>query len=280
MEETQKLLLATSRQAGMAEFATGILHNVGNVLNSVNVAVGCLSDSLGKSKSANIAKVVALMRQHEADLGNFLSHDAKGKQVLEYLGQLGDHLAGENAEALKELGELQKNVEHIKSIITVQQDFAKLSHTPEKLLLSDLIEQTLKMNANGLHRSGINVIQELQDIPPIMLEKHKVLQILVNLVRNAMQACEGSSIPEKQLTVRLSQGSDWVRIAVTDTGSGISPENLSRIFTHGFTTKKDGHGFGLHSAALAAKEMGGLLTVNSEGNGRGATFTLELPIED
>jgi PAS domain S-box-containing protein len=279
LEETQKLLLASSRQAGMAEFATGVLHNVGNVLNSVNVAAGCLSGSIGRSKSANITKVVALMREHEADLGNFLSNDAKGKQLLGYLEQLGGLMAGEKAEALAELRELQKNIEHIKSIIEVQQDAAKLTQSPEKLLLSDLVDETLKMNVGGLQRSGITVAKEFQDIPPIVVEKHKVLQIVVNLVRNAMQACEGPGISDKRLTIRLSQESGLVRIAVADTGSGISPENLSRIFTRGFTTKNDGHGFGLHGAALAAKEMGGSLTVQSDGPGRGATFTLQLPMK-
>ena len=132
---------------------------------------------------------------------------------------------------------------------------------------------------HGLQRAGIHVIKEFEEIPPIMTEKHKVLQILVNLVRNTMQAGEGSSTPEKRLTIRVSQVAGRVRIAVADNGSGILPEHLSRIFAHGFTTKKDGHGFGLHGAALAAKEMGGSLAVQSEGPGRGATFTLELPMK-
>jgi signal transduction histidine kinase len=69
-----------------------------------------------------------------------------------------------------------------------------------------------------------------------------------------------------------------VAIIVRDNGVGILPENLTRIFGHGFTTKKDGHGFGLHSGALAAKQMNGALSVQSAGPGKGAAFTLELPI--
>ena len=279
LEQTHAQLLAVSRQAGMAEFATDVLHNVGNVLNSVNVATTYLADSLRKSKSTNLAKVVALMRQHEADLGNFLTHDPQGKQVTGYLAKLADVLAGEQTMALKELGELQKNVEHIKNIITMQQDSAKMSRLTEALKLTDLVEDAFKMNMNGLQRNGIQVIKEFEEIPPIMTEKHKVLQILVNLVRNAMQACEGSSTPEKRLTIRVSLEAGRVRIAVADNGSGILPEHLSRIFAHGFTTKKEGHGFGLHGAALAAQEMGGSLAVQSEGPGRGATFTLELPMK-
>ena len=135
------------------------------------------------------------------------------------------------------------------------------------------------MNANGLQRGGIHVIKEFEEIPPIMTEKHMVLQILINLVRNSMQACEASVGQEKRLTIRVSQESDRIHIAVADNGSGILPENMARIFAHGFTTKKDGHGFGLHSSMLAAKEMGRSLAVQSDGQGRGATFTLELPMK-
>jgi PAS domain S-box-containing protein len=279
LEKTHKELLAVSRQAGMAEFATSVLHNVGNVLNSVAVASTCMYDSLKRSKSADLARVVALMQQHEADLGAFFTHNPQGKQVPGYLAKLAERLTGEQATALKELGELQKNVEHIKSIISVQQDSAKMSRSPEALKLTDLVEDALNVNSNGLRRGGIQVTKEFAEVPPIMMEKHKVLQILVNLVRNAMQACETSVEQEKRLAIRVSQEAGRVRIAVADNGSGISPEHLSRIFAHGFTTKKDGHGFGLHGAARAAKEMGGSLAVQSEGPGRGATFTLELPMK-
>ena len=114
-------------------------------------------------------------------------------------------------------------------------------------------------------------------MPPITVEKHKAVQILVNLIRNAKQACDESGSPDKKMTVRVSGGEGQVRVAVIDNGIGIPAENLTRIFEHGFTTKQNGHGFGLHSGALAAQEMGGRLTVHSNGGGAGSTFTLELP---
>jgi PAS domain S-box-containing protein len=278
LEQMHNRMLAVSRQAGRAEFATGVLHNVGNVLNSVSIASTCMSDSLKRSKSTSLAKVVTLIRQHEADLGAFFTHDPKGKKVPAYLAQLADQLAGEQATALKELGELQKNIEHIKGIITVQQDSAKMSRTPEALKLTYLVEQALKLTANDLQRCGIRVIKEFEEVPPIIAEEHTVLQILVNLVRNAVQACEGSSSQDKRLTLRVSQHARRIRVAVADNGSGILPEHLARIFAHGFTTKQDGHGFGLHSAALSARAMNGSLSVQSGGPGQGATFTLELPL--
>lgn len=278
LTQTRQQMLEASRQAGLAEVATGVLHNVGNVLNSVNVAASYLADNLKRSKVANLNKVVALLREHEPDLEHFLTHDEKGKNIPLYLAQLGEHLATEQTAALQELDELQKNIAHIKDIVSLQQGYAKMSGLAEPLAATDLVADALKMNATSFRRHDIKIVQDFAATPLLTVEKHKALQILVNLLRNAMQACDDSGRAEKILTLRIAQTSGRVRLAVSDNGVGIPAENLKRIFSHGFTTKKDGHGFGLHSCALAAKEMGGALTVHSAGPGFGATFTLELPL--
>jgi PAS domain S-box-containing protein len=278
LEQMHKELLETSRQAGMAEVATGVLHNVGNVLNSVNVSSVCVAEGIKKSKLTNLFRLVALLRT-QTDMAAFVTTDSKGKQLTPYLATLANHLASEQGEALKELAHLQKNIEHIKDIVTMQQSFAKVSGVTETLNVSELVEDALKMNASSLARHDIQIFKEFKDVPSVTVEKHKVLQILVNLIRNAKHACDDSGRTDKQLTLRVANGDGRVRIAVFDNGVGIPPENLARIFSHGFTTKKDGHGFGLHSGALAARELGGSLTVNSEGVGKGAAFTLELPLQ-
>ncbi len=277
LEKTHKDLLQASRQAGMAEVATGILHNVGNVLNSVNVASICVAESIKKSKATNLSRVVAMLRDHQANLADFISNDAKGKQLPGFLALLAEQLAGEQAQLLKELAGLQTNIEHIRHIVTAQQSHAKNSGLRQNVNVNDLVEETLRMDLSALARHDIQVIKEFKNTPPVLVEKHKVLQILLNLVRNARQACEATDQPEKKLTIRTTKGEGSVRIIVGDNGAGIRPEDMQRIFARGFTTKKDGHGFGLHSAALAAKEMGGELRVESDGIGLGATFTLELP---
>jgi C4-dicarboxylate-specific signal transduction histidine kinase len=193
-----------------------------------------------------------------------------------YLALLAGHLSTEQAAALKELAQLQKNIEHIKDIVSMQQSFAKTSGAREILQVSELVEDALIMNSSSFARHDVQVVKEFENVPPVTVEKHKVLQILVNLVRNATESCAGLQQAERLVTVRVTNGNDRLRIGVTDNGGGILPENLTRIFSHGFTTKKDGHGFGLHSSALAAQEMGGSLTAQSGGIGQGATFTLEL----
>jgi signal transduction histidine kinase len=275
--EMHRQLLETSRQAGMAEVATGVLHNVGNVLNSVNVASTLLSDNLKKSKAPNLSKAVALMREHATNLGVFMTSDPKGTQLPGYLAQLGEHLVSEQTAALKELAGLQKNIEHIKDIVAMQQSYAKVSGVTETLMVTDLVEDALRMNASALERHEVQVVREYADLPPITVDKHKILQILVNLIRNAKYACDDSGRPDRQMKVRISNHNERIQISVIDNGVGIPQENLLRIFNHGFTTRKEGHGFGLHSGALAAKEMGGTLSVHSDGPGTGATFTIELP---
>ena len=276
-ENMHKQLLETSRQAGMAEVASSVLHNIGNVLNSVNVSATLVADLARKSKVTQLAKAVALLDEHAADLADFMTCDPKGMQMRDYLHQLNNHLAQEQQISIKELESLRKNIEHIKEIVTMQHSYAKISGLTEVVSVADLVEDSLRMNEGALQRHKVRLVREYLNVPPITVEKHKVLQILVNLIRNAKHACQDSGRADPRLTVRVANGEGRIKISVADNGIGIPPENLTRIFNHGFTTRKDGHGFGLHSGALAAKEMGGSLAVQSDGIGRGATFTLDLP---
>jgi signal transduction histidine kinase len=277
LEHVHRQLLETSRKAGMAEVASSVLHNVGNVLNSVNVSSTCVTENLRKSKSATLGRVVKMLQEHEGDLSAFFATDSRARNLPVFLAQLADRLAIERATALEELAQLQKNIEHIKDIVAMQQTYAKISGVTETVQITDLVEDTLQMNMDSFTHHEVRIVRDFTDVPPVTVEKHKVLQILVNLVRNAKQACQATARPDKTMTLRVFNGDGRVKVAVSDNGIGISPENLARIFNHGFTTKKNGHGFGLHSGALAAKEMGGALRVESEGVGEGATFTLEIP---
>jgi PAS domain S-box-containing protein len=279
LNQVHKQLLEVSRQAGMAEVATSVLHNVGNVLNSVNVSSSLISEKVKNSKVGNVAKVVSLLQAHEKNIGSFLADDPKGKQLPGYLASLTAHLAQEQADILREADSLVNNVVHIKEIVAMQQDYAKSSGIVEPLQVTDLVEDALRMNLGAMVRHNVKVERDYSDIPPVLTEKHKVLQILVNLIRNAKYACDESGKDDKCISLRVRNGDDRIKISIIDNGIGIPEENLTRIFNHGFTTRKEGHGFGLHSGALAAKELGGTLVVFSKGIGHGAAFTLELPLK-
>ncbi len=279
LAETHMQLLATSRQAGMAEVATGVLHNVGNVLNSVNVSTTLIADRLRQSRIANVAKLGTLLETNAANLGHFMTEDPRGQKIPEFVQSLAAHLAREQSDALKELESLRKNVEHIKDIVAMQQSYARVGGVAERVAVVDLIEDALRMNSGGFARHEIEIVRDFRVNPTVAVEKHKVLQILVNLMHNAKHACEESDRATKQMTLRVGTADGRVQVAVSDNGVGIPPENLTRIFSHGFTTRKNGHGFGLHSGANAARELGGALRAQSDGPGCGATFVLELPLD-
>ena len=280
LAQKSRELIEASRAAGMAEVATGVLHNVGNVLNSVNVAATLVSDMVRRSKAVNLARLAAMLKEHGQDLSAFLTQDEKGKQIPGYLEQLGKHLADEQQHLLRELDEMRKSVDHIRDIVATQQGYAKVGGTIEPVIASDLVEMALRMQLTALTRHDVTVNRQYSPVPTVLAEKHKVLQILNNLIRNAKQAMEANLDGQKHLTIRIApNGQGGVSIQVQDNGMGIAPENQAKIFSHGFTTRSSGHGFGLHSAALAAKEMGGSLTVHSEGTGKGATFSLDLPAQ-
>jgi two-component system NtrC family sensor kinase len=280
LEETHNKLMDASRQAGMAEVATDVLHNVGNVLNSINVAATLIREKVSNSEVLSLKKVTDIVKEHVADIGTFLTEDEQGRHIPAYLTEVSKALIDEQADTIEKLRSLTENVEHIKEIVKTQQSYAKVSGMEVSTSLVELVENAIHINGAAMERHGVQLVRDFAEVGPISIDKQKVLQILVNLISNAKYAMSRVGKGEKSLAVRIyKHGADKVRIEVADSGVGISEENLMKIFTHGFTTKKDGHGFGLHSGALTAAELGGSLTAHSDGVDRGATFTLELPFE-
>jgi len=279
LETVHAQLLEASRQAGMAEVATGVLHNVGNVLNSVNVSANVISEKLNLARFAVLQRTAHLLRDKGESVGEFLGSDPRGRLIPAYLCELAQHLADFRREALVELELLMTNIEHIKEIVSMQQNYARVADSAEPMRPDSLVEDALRMTAGSRRRRGVEVVRMFETTEPIFGDRHKVLQILVNLIRNSQDALCDAAPAEKRITIRIhSTDAESAAITVTDNGIGIPPENLTRIFSHGFTTRKDGHGFGLHSAALAAQQMGGCLSAHSDGPGRGATFSIELPL--
>jgi signal transduction histidine kinase len=282
MREAQATLVTTARQAGMAEIANNVLHNVGNVLNSVNVSAALIGSKLRDSKSAGLVKAVNLMNEHAADLGTFITLDDRGKALPGYLNKLASALAQEKQGITDELESLTKSVDHIKEIVATQQSYSGATSVSEPVQVKDLLEDALRMNAGSIAHHQIDIVKEFAEVPLVLLDKHLMLQILINLIGNAKHALNGSTQQPHQIKLKLeiaeTTDTPRLRIRIEDNGEGIAPENLTRLFAHGFTTRKNGHGFGLHSCALAMKEMKGSITAFSDGLGRGAAFVVELPM--
>jgi signal transduction histidine kinase len=280
LEALHDKLVVAARRAGMAEVAIGVLHNVGNVLNSVNVSASLIGSKVRGSKTTELTKVVELLHKHSADLGAFITADAKGKLLPAYLTKLAEHLALEKADLTTELTALTRGVDHIKQIVISHQSYAGAGSMEEVLNPAELMEEALLISSENGTSRDVRLQRHYGVVPLVNVDKHKLLQILVNLVRNARAALDGDQ-PERNLSLTVEHHqSDPRRLIfqVRDNGIGIPAENLSRIFEHGFTTKLDGHGFGLHGSALAAKALGGSLRAESDGWGTGATFTVEVPL--
>lgn len=276
-EELYTELMTASRKAGKAEVATGVLHNVGNVLNSLNVSVQTLSEYVHKSPADKLVQASNVIAQ-QSDVGRFINEDARGKHFPRMLEQLSERLSQDRENELQELQSLVSSLDHAREVISTQQVVARDGkEVLETVRIDQLVADARRITGIDA-KTHLEVVQESEPIPPLLTDKHKVLQILINLLNNAEQAIRqyrGNGV----LVIKIVQDPDDVRVLVQDDGMGISKENLTKIFGHGFTTKQEGHGFGLHSCALAAQTMGGSLSVASEGEGFGATFSLTLPIE-
>ena len=268
LEELNTEMQRTSVLAGMAEVASGVLHNIGNVLNSVNVSASLIAGKLRSAHQGNLKKAVELLREHKDDLTRFLTEDKRGKELLPYLEKLHGYLDQERQAIAQETDVLRQHIEHMRDIVRMQQDYARMSRFAEEVSLQELLEDAIRFTSEALDRKDIEVRREYEALPNITVERHKVLQILVNLIRNARDALVSEVETGRIMTFRLQNcAGDKVRVVVADNGKGIPEEILTRIFRHGFTTRPDGHGFGLHSASLTAKQLGGVLIVHSDGIG-------------
>jgi signal transduction histidine kinase len=280
LETAQKELIDLANQANKAQIATDVLHNVGNILSSLNTAVGLFRERIRNSCTTGISKMAALMSKHRDDLGEFIARDPRGKKLPEYVERLAEQTDKERALYEQSVADLSKHIEHINAIISLQQSHARTAGLVQQTSLSEAIADAICINEAGFARHAAEVETQFDELPPIRTDRHKVLQILVNLLSNAKYAVSASETPDKRIWVRLYQiDAQRVRIEVEDNGVGIDPENIAKVFTYGFTTKPEGHGFGLHSSANAAKQIGATLAAHSPGVEQGATFSLELPVQ-
>jgi ligand-binding sensor domain-containing protein/signal transduction histidine kinase len=277
-EKTRELLDVT-RRAGMAEVATHVLHNVGNVLNSVNVSASLLGNKIRSSSALKLDSVVTLLRDHERDLPEFLARDETGRRVVKYLEMINQRIVAENAGMLEEAADLKRNVEQINNIVAMQQVHGSTTTVEELFPVAALVDEALGIQAADYEQKDIRVTRDFAGVPQLKSDRHKLLQILICILKNARQACERAGARPGMVSVHIGMNhAGHVRIEIADNGVGIPAENLTRIFSQGFTTHENRAGFSLHTCAVAAQELEGRLTAASEGPGRGSTFILELPL--
>lgn len=282
LKEMHQKLLSISRQAGMAEVATSVLHNIGNILNSANVSIAVILETVKKARVDKLIKVSQMILEHLTKKDDYLINDEKGKLIPDYLLALTKKNQDEYKEIATEIKNIENHLHHIKDIVALQKDISGISGVKEKIIVNEVVDQAIHMGCSSTDAKEIEIIKNYQYKSSVFSERTKLLQILVNLIRNAKDSVTHYSNVPRKITINIKKmdNDTDVAITVTDNGCGIAAENITKIFSLGFTTKPNGHGFGLHSSAIAATELGGILRAESEGEGKGATFIVELPLSN
>jgi C4-dicarboxylate-specific signal transduction histidine kinase len=278
--ELQSQLVISARFAGMADISSSTLHNVGNVLNNASVSAEYLKDRIDGCPTNDLESLIKLLEQNISNFPQYIQTDPKGKYVPEYTLQLLKNIHKDYGFATKEIEELNQYIGHIKDIMLTQNDISRATGTNEKVFLPEVMDSALAMVSTSFRQYKIDVEKDYEETSFVILDKVKLLQMLVNLIRNAKEstiASPNQTGRRVKLSIKFDNSGNIIIMEVQDNGIGISEENMKKIFTMGFTTKERGHGLGLHMSAINAKEMGGQLTVMSKGTGQGATFTLTLP---
>ena len=274
--QLQGKLLEASRQAGKAEIATGVLHNVGNVMNSVNVSASVLQEDLRKRLLSRLDATIELLGAQNGDLAGFFSNDERAQHFLPYLKQL----SGRTEEMVEDFNKLLENIGHVNNVVSSQQSYAMTGAMKATVDPVHVVQSAIHITEERFREQGITVESRFANVTELFIDKSKLLQTLVNILRNAANSIFDSGKEERVITIDIDEFDGHLEIAISDTGVGIAAENIKRIFEHGFSTRSDrgGHGFGLHHAANTINAMGGKLLVVSHGEMQGATFTVQLPV--
>ncbi|WP_179131145.1 sensor histidine kinase [Candidatus Entotheonella palauensis] len=279
LQQAQQELIAQAHRAGMADIAANVLHNVGNVLNSVTTSASVIATTVHDSHLTKLFKANELLRQQADDLEHFVSADDKAVKLLRYYLLLDEPLHHEQHEVLSNIEVLQTKIRLINEIVVAQQSYAQGGALVEGLELEEEVELALTLQGSSVERHGVLLEREYARVGRVQGQRTKLVHVLVNLLKNATEAMGEVSAGEKHLRVVIESDATRAYIRVSDTGCGILSSELESIFTHGMTTKAEGHGFGLHSSANYMTEMGGWLWAESGGEGEGATFVIALPYE-
>ena len=272
MKRSELLAEKQAEVAGLAEFATSVLHNIGNVLNSVYVSCFQLAGQMKRSKLPQMLMAHQIIEENRDRLGEFFSQDQKGKMLPNFLLQCGKKVKSEQANFLREIEDMATKINLMKDIISTQQSYAKGKKDCEHAQLEDIAEEALSVQGQIIQKYEVQIKREYDLNKTVYVQRANLTHVAINLVKNAIEAMRDSDTR----ILRIRTGSDQTRffLKVVDSGTGISADNLEKIFSHGFTTKNDGHGFGLSYCFKVIKEMGANLIVESEGEGKGATFSI------
>jgi sensor domain CHASE-containing protein len=285
LEASRAQLLGVAHNAGRAEVARGVLHDIGNVMNSISVSASVVSETVARSELASLRQALALLQSNANQLPDFFSSDPRAPHLLPFLDELAGALEAEQSRALAELKTLGAAALHAATLVRRQNQTAEeKAAVIEWLDPAAVAEQAAALAHESFARHKVALERRFQRMERAPLDRQRCLQVLTNLLANAKNAVRdakrgGGTVLFAVSCIRDADG-DWIEFVVGDNGVGIAPEYISAIFSMGFTTRSDGHGIGLHSAANVARELGGSLRAESAGPGLGATFFFRVPARE
>ena len=275
--ESRRALLDAAHKSGMADVASEVLHNVGNAVNSANASLEKLEENAAGVKLDGLQKANSLLQSQSECAAEFFARDPRGAKLIDYFGKITESLQHESGENRQILGRLRETICHIQRIIALQQANARPSDFVQEVEVKELIAEALEMNRALIEASSIEIDMRVMDLPELSLCKSKMSQVLVNLIKNAVEAMTGHPGQRRlSVVVGVVEG-NGLGIEIGDTGVGIKETDRPSLFTQGFTTKAEGNGIGLHFCANALHSMGGRIMIHSDGPGWGTVVRLWLP---
>lgn len=264
-----------TQKAAIGEISSEVLHNVGNCFSSLSLSISTLGDLVLENRSEKMNNLLEKILP-------FLNKEAtqENQLIVKYFQKLTDHFQKKDKFLQEELFSLKEQCAHIKSVIYTQQSLSKQKFAVEKININNVIEEVLRLSFNQLQRHDIQLDKKYQSLPPCVIDKHKFISVLLNLLKNARDALLLHKHSNRKLKIetRVDRQQKNIIVIIHDNGVGISKEAQRNIFEHGFTTKDEGHGFGLHSSMTLIKQMKGEMFFSSPGENKGATFKISLPI--
>ena len=275
--ESRRKLLEAAHRSGMADVAGEVLHNVGNAMNSANASLERLEENAAGPKLDGLRKANALLQSQSGRSAEFFAHDPRGPKLIDYFGKITESLQHESGENRQILGRLRETICHIQRIITLQQTNARPSYFVQEVDARELIAEAIEINRALIEAASIEMDIRVVDLPHLTLCKSKVSQILVNLIKNAVEAMKNHPGQRRLSVVAWVAEENGLGIEVGDTGVGIKETDRSSLFTQGFSTKTDGNGIGLHFCANALHSMGGRIMIHSDGPELGTVARIWLP---
>ena len=277
LEESRKIVLDSAHKAGMADVASEVLHNVGNVVNSANTSIEVLEAKLLHSHIDGLERVAKLLCEQAPHAAEFFAKDPRAPKLINYIAQLSQSSQRERTESAQLIAKLATSINHIRMIVAMQQEHSKGAEFSQEVNLRELVRDALLLKHDRIAGAKINVQVELDEMPLLITNKSKLDQVLMNLVKNAIEAMEGSSTADRTLLIRARVFEGGIAVEIRDRGPGIAPENLTKIFEHGYSTKETGMGIGLHYCANAIRSLGGRIKVVNCEAPWGASFQIWLP---